>query len=219
MKLPSDKDKRNKIFIAIGIAVAAIGYGVYTFGVKPVVAKRQVAYARISELEDLLWRGRKDIDMIHHHRRQNWETLSEILEISETKRQILRPNLGNYRLVASHIVGRHAERLGLKIAAINQMTPSDRKPGPGAKSDPNAPRFRAYTVNVSLSAGLSDLALLIGALERENPYLCISRLGVIGNANTPEQHNISFDVQWPIWIDPSHPMQLAVEKLTDEERL
>jgi hypothetical protein len=219
MRFPSDKDKRNKILMGIGIAVAAIGYGVYTFGVKPMVAKRQVAYARISELEDLLWRGRKDINMINHHRRQNCETLSDILEFSETKRQILRPNLGNYLLVATDFVGQHAERLGLKIAAINQMTPSDRKLVAGAKSNPKGPRFRAYTVNVRLSAGLSDLALLVGALERENPYLCISRLGVIGNAKTPEQHKISFDVQWPIWIDASHPMQLAVERLTDEERL
>jgi hypothetical protein len=219
MKLPSDKNERNKIFMVVGIAVAAIGFGVYTFGAKPLVAKQQATYARIIELEDLLFRGRKDIDMIHRHRRQNCETLSEILEVSETKRQILRPNLGNYLLVASHIVGRHAEPLGLKIDAINQMTPSDRTTGVGAKSNPNGPRFRVYTVNVSLTASLSDLAMLIGALERDNPYLCISRLGVIGNATTPEQHNISFDVQWPIWIDASHPMQLAVEKLNDEERL
>jgi len=219
MKLPSDKNERNKIFMVIGIAVAAIGYGVYTFGVNPLMAKRQATYARISELEELLWQGRRDINMIPQNRRQNCKLLSEILETSETKRQIIRPNLGNYLLVAADIVGRHAEPLGLKIDTINQMTPTHRQPVAGAKRDPNGPRFRVYTVNVSLSAGLSDLAMLIGALERDNPYLCISRLGVIGDATTPEKHNVSFDVQWPIWIDASHPMQLAVEKLNDEERL
>ncbi|MBT3193030.1 MAG: hypothetical protein HN341_10785 [Verrucomicrobia bacterium] len=218
MKLPADKNERTKILLLIGIGVAAIGYGVYMFGLSPLLAKRKATQARIAELEDLLWKGRKDIDMVPQYLKQNGEVLDQILQVSEVKRQILRPNLGNYLLVAADIIGHNADVLDLNIDSINETSAMNRTGAPNASADTDGPRFKPYTVNVTLTCGLGDLVRLLAALETENPYLCITRLGVIGRSDSPERHAISFDVQWPIWEDNAHPMRLAAERLSDKEK-
>ncbi len=216
MKLPEDKTERNKIFILVAIAVAFIGYGGHMFVISPFLAKRQESNVRVEELEEKLWRANKDIDITPLNLDKNREALTHILEISETKRQILRPNLGNYLLVAADIIGRHADALGLEIESINETVASG-NPVSG-NDDANAPRFKAYSVNVSLTCGLHDTRSLIRAIEMENPYLCITRLGVIGRPEDPMRHAVSFDVQWPIWADPTHPVRLAAEMMSDEEK-
>ncbi len=219
MKLPTDKAERTKILMIIGIAVIGVGYVAYSFGLSPLLAKQRATSARITELEDLLWRGKNDINMIPINLKQNCETLEQILDISEVKRQILRPSLGNYLLVASDIVESRADALNLKIDKINETIARKNMPRTGVTTNPNAPRFMPYAVNVSLACGLADLVQLVRALEEDNPYLCITRLGVIENTQTPESHAVSFDIQWPIWNAPTHSIQLAAEHLSDKEKL
>jgi hypothetical protein len=217
MKLPEDKTERNKILILILIGVAAVGYGGHMFLIAPFLQDRKDTEAHITELEDKLWRARKDIDITHHNLERNREAVNHILEVSETKRQILRPNLGNYLLVAADIVGRHADALNLEIESINE-TAAPSTTAPVDEADPNAPRLKAYAVNVSLTCGLHDTLKLLRAIETENPYLCITRLGVIGRPQSPTEHAVSFDIQWPIWADPTYPVRLAAERLADEEK-
>lgn len=217
MKLPEDKTERNKILILIAIGVMFVGYGGHMFVLTPFLQGRQETQASVAELEEKLWRARQDIDITPHNLERNREAVSHILEISETRRQILRPNLGNYLLVAADIIGRHADTLGLEIESINETVATGPAPR-GGEVDPNAPRLRAYSVNVSLTCGMHDAVRLLRSIEVENPYLCITRLGVIGRLESPTEHAVSFDIQWPIWVDPTYPVRLAAERLADEEK-
>jgi len=217
VKLPEDKTERNKILILIAIGVISVGYGGYMFVITPFLQNRQDTQTRVAELEEKLWRARQDIEITSHNLERNRKAVGHILDISETKRQILRPNLRNYLLVAADIVGRHADALGLEIESINETVATGTLPR-GDEVDPNGPRLKAYSVNVSLSCGLHDTFKLLKAIETENPYLCITRLGVIGRAESPTEHAVSFDIQWPIWVDPTYPVRLAAERLADEEK-
>jgi hypothetical protein len=219
MKLPDDKNERDKMLILIAIGVAATLYCSYRFGVKPLLARRAAARARIVEVEDLLFRAGNDIALVPQYLKQNRVVLNHILEISEEERHILRPNLGNYLLVATDIVTAQTDKLGLEVESIAETLAVERPARKADKTaDPNAPRFIPYTVNVSLSCSLIELIRLTRALEDENPYLCITRLGVLGQPDNPERHAISFNIQWPIWADHTHAMRLAAERLSDEER-
>ncbi len=216
MRLPEDKKERKKILILIAIGIGAIGYVGYMFVLSPFLLKQQQAATHVSEFEDKLRRASKDIDMTPRNLEKNTAAISHILEISDIKRQILRPNLGNYLLVADDIIGRHADALGLEIDSISETAASGAPISDDA--DANGPRLKAYSVNVSLSCSLHDVYALLRAIESENPYLCITRLGVIGQPQTPTEHAVSFDVQWPIWADPTHPVRLAAERMSDEEK-
>jgi hypothetical protein len=216
MKLPEDKAERNKMLGLIGIGVIALAYVTFAFGISPFFQKQNAAEIRISELDDSLWKSKKDIRNAPLNLEKNNELLTRILEVSENRRHILSPSLGNYLLVATDIISRHADAVGITIESIRETRPTNSQLPEG--HDPNGPRFKPYTVNVNLTCNFIELMKLIEALETANPYLCITRMGIFGRAKDIEQHAVSFDVQWPAWIDNDLPLQLAAEQLSDEER-
>ena len=220
MKLPEDKNERNKMLGLIGIGILGLAYVVFTFGLSPFFQKQATAEARITELGDMLWRSKKDIQNAPLHLKQNDKVLTHVLNVSEKKRQILRPSLGNYLLVATDIITGHADAAGLTIDTINTTTviQNDKNSKPDERA-PNAPRFQPYAVNISLNCNLLDLMKLFNALESSNPYLCVTRMGVFNNPDDFEKHAVSFDVEWPIWLDNDMPLKLSAEKFSDEERL
>ncbi len=148
---------------------------------------------------------------------RNRDLIDHLLDVSEARRHILRPNLGNYLLVATDIIEQAADALGLEVDSIDETTPVGAHVSSHGEADPNGPRFKAYNVNVTLSCSLHDLVRFIRRLEEANPYLCITRLGVIARPATPEVHAASFDIEWPVWVENRHPVRLAAERLADEE--
>lgn len=219
MKLPQDKNERNKVLGLVGLGVAIVCYAGYTFGAKPFLQKRQDFFNNISELEDKLWKADKDIKMIPSYFEQNNEIISRIIDISENKLQILHPNLGNYLLVAGDIINRHADNFNLTVTSIKEVASPERfSKNDDDTEDPKAARFKPYTVNVSLKCSFYELEKLVGAIEEENPYLCITRIGVIGQPEDVMKHSVSFDVQWPIWADEKHPIKLIAQQMIAKSR-
>jgi hypothetical protein len=218
MNFPDNKEDKNKILLLMGIVLLAVGFGIYSFGISPYFKNRKAMRIESEDLSDKLWQARKDIRNLSRNIDRNTELVDQILKVSEEDRYILRPNLGNYLLVASDILNSQAEALGLTIESINEtmritITPEELK-----KRDANGPRFTPYAINVTLSCGMHDLVRLVQQLEDNNPYMCITRLGVLNQDDSAEIHSVSFDVQWPVWIDNAHPVQLAAERLSDKER-
>jgi len=218
MKLPQDKNERNKVLGLVGLGIAIVCYVGYTFGVKPFLQKRQDFFNNISELEDKLWKADKDIGMIPSYFEQNNKIISGIIDISENKLQILHPNLGNYLLVASDIIDRHADYFNLTVTSIKEVASPESFSKNNDTEDPKAARFKPYTVNVSLECSFYELEKLIGSIEKENPYLCITRIGVIGQPENVMKHSVSFYVQWPIWVDEKHPIKLIAQQMIAKSR-
>ena len=217
MKLPDDRNERIKVLAMIGLFSAAILYAIVFFLLMPHFAKVRDDAARLVELEELLWRADRDIQQTLQNRSRNTEIITEVLDISETQGHILRPSLGNYLLVAEAILTRTAEQTDLTISNIRETS------GPPPQTDParanQAPAFWPYAVSLTLQTGLHDLARFIHVLRQQNPYLTIVSMSVsAGTDNNPARHTTNMTVQWPVWLAPDHPNQLAAELLADGEQ-
>jgi hypothetical protein len=217
MNLPEDKEERKKILILIAIGVAAVCYVAWAFGISPMLQKKNNYLSKIEKLEEKLWRSKLGIRNIPELEAQNAKLIHEIIDISENRQYILHPNLGNYLLVASDIINQQAAELGLQVNEITAV-PDESSVTKGYDSnDLKAPRLKPYTVNVSLNCDYYSALKLISAIETSNPYLAIVRIGIIGRNDNVMSHSVSFDVQWPIWIDEKQPIKLMAEKINTEQ--
>ncbi len=219
MKLPDDKKERQKILGLIAAGVIAVCYVGYTYGIKPLLQKRQNAITKITELDGKLWQANLDIKQIPVYMQQNNEIIDGIIDISENKLNVLHPNLGNFLLVAEGIIEKHAKNLKLTIKDVQKIAqPGKRLKKENTEIDPKAPRFASYTVKVEMECGFLDLTKLIHAIEEENPYLCITSLAIIGQEENVTQHALSFEVQWPIWVNPRQPIKLMAEQMISKSK-
>jgi len=219
MKLPDDKNERNKILGLIAAGVVAVCYVGYTYGIKPLLQKRQNAITKITELDSKLWQANLDINQIPVYTQQNNDIIDTIIDISENELNVLHPNLGNFLLVAEGIIEKHAKALNLNIKDVTRKgQPAKRFNKATTEIDPKAPRFSSYTVRVEMECSFFDLIKLIRAIEEENPYLCITNLGIVGQADNVMQHAISFDIQWPIWVKPKQPIKLMAEQMISKSK-
>ncbi len=218
MKLPADKAERNKLLAVVVILLVACIYVAYTFGLGPLLSNRKRDAQRRVELIDLLWQAERDIELLPHNRKTNQDLATAILKASDEEQHVLRPNLGNYLLVAKDTIRTHADRLGIRLGTVTETAPP--VVARARKTDEPAPdlktAFVPYTVNVTLTEGFQAVARLVRALEEDNPLLCVTRLDIVGQPDrSPRQHLISMDVTWPVWADETAPDRLR-EQLDDE---
>lgn len=214
IRLPENPEDRKKVIAAMAVGGIALLYVVFTFGLQPYRASLLARQVRVNELEEQIWRAQKDLNAIDRVNEANNAIVAQILAASEQDRHILRPSLGNYLLVATDVINRATAGLSLQIDTINELPRS----APATKS-PTANRFSPYTVNLSITGGLHNLARLLHRLESKNPYITVTRLIVMEqSAANPERLFISLHLQWPIWEDKEHPQRLQAERIADEER-
>lgn len=220
MKLPEDKNERNKVLGLIAVVVLALCYAVYIFGLKTIWLKQKNAQKEISDLSSKLWKADLDIKQTPLYMRQNSEVIDKIIDVSENRLDVLHPNLGNFLLVAEDIIERNADKLNLTVKSVTRKgEPPERFTEKNdAKKDSKAPRFAPFTVNVEIECSFVDLIALIESIEEQNPYLCITRIGIKSQPDNHLEHLISFDVQWPIWIDAKHPMKLLAEQMISKSK-
>lgn len=217
IKLPDNPEDRKKAIAAIAVGGLALLYVLFAFGIQPYRASLTERKERSAELEDKIWRAQKDLDGMDPAREKNNAIVARILVASEQDRHILRPSLGNYLLVATDLINRAAAGLAIQINTINELPRATQSTKKGNASSSN--RFASYTVNLSLTSGLHELARFIHRLESDNPYITVTRLIIMEqSAVNPERHFTSLHLQWPIWADEEQPQRLQAEQIADEER-
>lgn len=213
MKLPEDSEERKKILLLIGIGVITLGYVGFNFVLSPYFKSKKARQAQIEKVERKIWLAKRDIHMIPENLDKNNNIISEILDVSDNKRQILKPDIANhYLLPARNVIEQQAQRMNLSITEIREI-PHHKPPNGNDEEDPNGPRFEPYTVNVSLQCSFYEFSQLLKALEDNNPYLCITRIGVIGQPDNVMKHAVTFDVEWPVWIDVKQPIKLVAQQM------
>ncbi len=203
MKLPQDKKERTQILVLIGIVSILAAYGLYQLVQITVIQPRRDNTARTAQLEKDVREARLIVSQSHGNEQRNRELLAKIKEYSD--RHLLQRRLGgNLFLGASEQVEGWFRQAGLE-------TPNIRDGGPRAvygRGDAVRDMVWAYTVGVSLRAGLHDLAKLLKIIEESDPCVTVVQLSIAaGNASDPRtlpQHAISFNVQWPMWRDDDY---------------
>jgi hypothetical protein len=48
-------------------------------------------------------------------------------------------------------------------------------------------------------------------MEEENPFIVFSQLLISERPGSPTEHQVTFEVQWPVWIEPALRQELLVQ--------
>jgi len=198
MKLPQDKKERIKILVVVVAVLVAVLNGTFMFVIRPMRAKQKEASERIRELDNQLRTARTQIERMLKERETNLGVIRDIIELTDEKGYVLRARLGNFQLSATEAIEQCAKRIDVEFKDVREVGVS---PMPKAPNTPGNNSFNSYTVRVAMQCGLHEVVRLLHELEKSNPYLAISEVGIVGASGTPAAHDISFDVQWPIWVD------------------
>ena len=211
MKLPDDKQQRIKIFIMIGLGVILVLLGLVQGIINPLRTSAADKQARMVESQDGLERARKEIRSAARSLDRRMETLVSIQRISDT--YILHPILGNYLLEATSIIEGHSAALEVPIEPVREVAISDI---PRDAKSTTERLLKAYTVRVNMVESYHNACRLVREIEDGNPYICVTSLMIRPRASGDvENHNISFEVQWPVWADPDFPTEIE-EQLKEQ---
>ncbi|MCE9614997.1 MAG: type II secretion system protein M [Lentisphaerae bacterium] len=213
MKLPSDPKEKIKILILIGIGAVAVIFMLVSLVVKPLRARRQANTEEIAKVKELVDAAQRDVSRMMQDRDKNTHVLEDIVEKIYQQGYILQPRLGNYELGAREYVESIAASQGIPIESAREVGLTQIPVATGQKDER---ALKCYTLRVTLRAGMPQLVRFLKAIEAGNPYLCVSSIGITPRTEDPAQHQVSLDVQWPVWADPATGRNL--EQRLDEAR-
>jgi hypothetical protein len=208
MKLPEDKKERTKVLILIAIGSILVVYGLFVGVVSPLVKGKKDRMDRIDALQEKLRKAEKATARMGEDQRACSNALCRLDDLSNRKGVVLRDRLGNFLLSATEIVDRHAQKAGVTILGYKENGMSQL---PQAASRSTPPVFNGYTVTVQVQGDTRDLVRLLKEIETDNPYLSVSSIGITAQQGKPNRHQMSFEVQWPIWVDSKMPVRLATQ--------
>lgn len=210
MKLPEDPKERSQILALVGIFGAIALYGIY-MGVSVMFLKpEKVRQKKIAELTEKLSKADSDVEMMPILKDNNTRYTQEITRISDE--YVLHPQLGNLLIPAEQFIREQEAAAGVTVLEVKEIGinefPAPEAPPPvkdesGKTKIQAAPNkdyaFKIYTARVDVANGLHDVIKLVKQIESANPFVCISSINIAPQEETPFQHRISLDVQWPIW--------------------
>ncbi len=125
-----------------------------------------------------------------------------------TRRYIPRPD--DALSWATRTIYGHARDVGIEMHWIKEE-PVGSGPGSARKS---TRAFVPYKVRVAATGSYEQFLQFLMAIEKSNPYACISGVTVTGQPQNVEIHKITLVVEWPMWVDPELPGRILGE--TDE---
>ena len=207
MKLPENKRERQKIAGLIAVVVLGALYGVWAFVYDPIRTKREDALEQIIDIERNLRRAETQIARVPQMESDLKSIAAELVEMSE--QHMLHPRLGNYLLTAREIFAQHAARAGVNAYRTEEVG-LVALPRGGDRADA-AQTVQAYAMRVMMNGGYEDFRRLVRDMEEANPYVSFSAFLVAAQSDQPQRHLITFEVQWPVWVDPAMRMTIREE--------
>ena len=203
MKLPEDKNERNKLYAMLGIFAVAGLYLGFSFGLKPLIEKAGQKTDRIDQLARLIRTAELSLDNLANNRQRNVAAVTAIQAQTQRQQVVIGHSLGNYLLVARSILDTYAAAAGVTLTGVEELTSVTHVPiEPGvvlSKPDPAIARFVAYRVAVRCSTTLVDLVRFVNHCHEQNPLLCITTLTVTDDPGDPQRHNVAMELEWPRW--------------------
>jgi hypothetical protein len=199
MRLPEDPKEKLKILVLVAIGAVAVLYTLVTVVVKPFMTRKAENTESIAKLQEQLTDAQRDLNRMWLDRDRNTKVLRSLVELSNDKDYLLHPRLGNYELGAREYVEAAARRVGVELEAVREIGLIQLPQDPAIK-EPRS--LKTYNLRISVQTGLQHLIALLGAIENGNPYLCVSGVSIDTQPANPARHQISFELQWPVWTDP-----------------
>jgi hypothetical protein len=187
------QQKQTAVLIAL-ISLAAL-FALYQFVLAPFIDKGRQSSAELESLQNQLDEADR---IVKGEAKLSGEYTNIVAELHVAEEQYIAP-VENPLSWVNEKVYRTARSVGVEVESVagitSQQVPWDKG---GQKKDAKAGRvFKPYTVAIIAECGYADLLRLIDALEKSNPYLCISGFTISAQAKNVEKHQISLIVEWP----------------------
>lgn len=209
MQLPANKQDRQKVLALIGLGVAALLYGLWAGLLKPLLNDRAALKEEIAALQNKLDKAERQIRRLPGIEKEYEEVVNELIDVAEM--HILAPQAGgNYRLAAEEeVLKPQARELGIDTLQVDEIG-LVAIPG-GSKGSAN-PAVQLYAVRVSVRCSYEDLRKWFDVLHQENPLVSVGNVMITAQSGFPELHQVTFEVHFPVWIDPAYGKALLADR-------
>ncbi len=203
MQLPQNKKERQKILGLIAVGVVAVLYGIWAGIYSPIKEKKEAAMSRIVELEDKIMKAERQIRRIPLAERELQEVMTNL--VAKSGAYMLYPRLGNYLLPVREKLGGLSARHGISALQVDEISLVAL---PRGAQSPVNPAMQLYGVRVSAECGYEDLRQWFSTMEEENPLVSIGNIVITARPGNPLQHQVTFELYFPVWTDPDYDEQL-----------
>ena len=192
-------EQKKKLGLA-GILGVLVVYGVMTLLVSPYINASSKDALDLAALTHDLDRAQQKLTNEAQIREHLEEADKHIKDVS---RQSIPPLDNPLSWVAGKVYN-GARQVGVEIESVSDLGITA-APWSARKETKRA--FVPYTVRIVTDCGYAQLLALIGVLESENAYLCVSDISVTAQDGAPDKHKTSFSVQWPYWMNAEKAVQ------------
>ena len=217
MRLPENKESRQKVLAVIALGVIGVAYGIWIGVYEPMRRGRDEAKVKIIQLEEDLQMARVQIERTGATKKELQEVSRNLVGYSE--KQMLQPRLGNYLLQAREILTESGRAAGVHNFTVTELGLVG-LPLPPKKTN-EVLSVRAYSARVVAECGTDDLVEWLRLLEEGNPLIAVSHITLSALPESVQKHAARFEVQWPVWIDPTmreRVVQQAAELVGDQTK-
>ncbi len=219
MRLPENKESRQKVLALIALGVAGVAYGVWIGVYEPIRRGRDEARVRITQLEEDLRMARIQIQRTDDTKQELQAMTQQLMAHSEN--EMLQPRLGNYLLQAREILTESGKAAGVNYFSVSEVGLVDMPLQPKKTNTVAAVSVRAYCARVTAECGTDALVQWLKRLEEGNPLIAVSHITLSSQPENVQQHVARFEVHWPVWVDPAmreRVMQQAAELGEDKAK-
>ena len=217
MRLPENKESRQKVLALIALGVVGVAYGIWVGVYDPLRRGRDEAKVKIVQMEEDLQAARVQIQRTGETRKELQGVVRDLLMHSE--KEMLQPRLGNYLLQAREILTEAGKAAGVQYFSVTEVGLVDLPLQPKKTNTVSVLSVRAYSARVTAECGTDALVEWLALLEKGNPLISVSHITISAQPESVQRHVARFEVQWPVWIDPAmreRVIQQAAE--LDEEK-
>jgi hypothetical protein len=210
MKLPENKKERIQVMALICIGVFGVLYAAIQLGLSPILDDAKKKRERLSDLQDKVSNAERFMKVRERHTSDNIRAISNIFYISEN--YLLEPEVGNYLLPAKGLVARYTAAVGIPDVSVEGLGQFAIPVSRATEASESAKRaFKAYAVRVSCTGTYSNLVALTRIIAQENPMLAFGTVQMSAIRKSPQKHQISLVLRWPIWADQSIVEELRAQ--------
>lgn len=207
MKLPENRKERLQVFALIGIGVLLAISTITQLVVFPFLASRKKRNAALVEQTQKLEKARKELLQAPSVKEDYDKVSAELDRIVAAS--VLRSILGSYLVGVSETIENAARSAGLTTEEIQEVGIRDL---PVKKGSSHPPAFKSYAVQTTAEGSYAQVLAFLNAIETRNPFLCVTEIRISGRQDKPEQHRITFRIEWPIHASPDTTSEAPAEK-------
>lgn len=192
MRLPTNKKERMQVLVLIGMGVVVVLVVLVQFGLMPLLESRNKLREDREELRARLDKARREL-------RASTQVQAEFDDVTARLESIaadylLKPILGSYLVGATETVEARAREAGFPLEDVQERGIQAIR----LRAKETSTRYSAYSVQVNGQGSYDQIVSFLTAIEASNPFVCVTEIKVMGQADAPERHRVTFRIEWPI---------------------